>query len=309
MHSEKFTLVFNPVFGTWIIVVCSLIVCHILYRTAHSLQEGQRSIISQTSYAAATILLIVTIAMEWYYYCTLNIPNPDLGIELFYKGIVIIIAIFPILLLIRPACPKGQLCQFLAMIIAAIGSIISIVSLKLFYKNEFIIFANIEFLIVMFFAATLFANSWILYKRRLEEKYIPELTIAFILMGVIVLWILMTEEIYLYWYCKNKFQHSVENWNFLAHMYISVMWALYGAIIMVAGFWKKNVLLRYISLGIFGLLLLKVFILDTSKVESVYRIAAFLATGVTLVAVSYLYQFLKKKGFFDSVLSEKNIKI
>ena len=72
---------------------------------------------------------------------------------------------------------------------------------------------------------------------------------------------------------------------------------------------KKSVALRYISLGIFGLLLLKVFILDTSKVESVYRIAAFLATGVTLVAVSYLYQYLRKKGFFDSVLSDTNNKI
>jgi uncharacterized membrane protein len=62
---------------------------------------------------------------------------------------------------------------------------------------------------------------------------------------------------------------------------------------------------RYISLGFFGLLLLKVFILDMSTVKSVYRIAAFLATGVTLVGVSYLYQCLKKKGFFDAITAEK----
>ncbi len=84
------------------------------------------------------------------------------------------------------------------------------------------------------------------------------------------------------------------------------MWAIYGAALMVAGFWRKSIILRCVSLGIFGLLVLKVFIFDTSKVESVYRIAAFLATGVTLVAVSYLYQFLKKKGFFDTMLSEKS---
>ncbi len=34
--------------------------------------------------------------------------------------------------------------------------------------------------------------------------------------------------------------------------------------------------------------------------------AAFLATGVTLVGVSYLYQFLRKKGFFDSLLVDKS---
>jgi uncharacterized membrane protein len=55
------------------------------------------------------------------------------------------------------------------------------------------------------------------------------------------------------------------------------------------------------------LLLAKVFILDTSTVKSVYRIAAFLATGITLVGVSYLYQYLRKKGFFDAMLAEKSM--
>jgi uncharacterized membrane protein len=41
--------------------------------------------------------------------------------------------------------------------------------------------------------------------------------------------------------------------------------------------------------------------MDMSTVKSVYRIAAFLATGITLVAVSYLYQYLKNHGFFDTL--------
>ncbi len=90
-------------------------------------------------------------------------------------------------------------------------------------------------------------------------------------------------------------------------MYISVMWAIYGAILMTVGFWRKTAILRYISLGLFGLLLAKVFILDMSTVKSVFRIAAFLATGVTLVSVSYLYQYLKNKGFFEVVLAERKL--
>lgn len=89
-------------------------------------------------------------------------------------------------------------------------------------------------------------------------------------------------------------------------MYISIMWAVYGAVLMMVGFWRKNGMLRYIALGLFALLLAKVFIWDTRTVKSVYRIAAFLATGITLVGVSYLYQFLKKKGFFEAMLAEKN---
>ena len=90
-------------------------------------------------------------------------------------------------------------------------------------------------------------------------------------------------------------------------MYISVMWAVYGAALMTVGFWRKNKILRYIAIGLFALLLVKVFILDTKTVKSVYRIAAFLATGVTLVGVSYLYQFLRKKGFFETILDEENV--
>ena len=76
---------------------------------------------------------------------------------------------------------------------------------------------------------------------------------------------------------------------------------------MAVGFWRKSKLLRYIALGLFALLLVKVFIWDTKNVKNVYRIAAFLATGVTLVGVSYLYQFLRKKGFFEAMLGEENI--
>jgi uncharacterized membrane protein len=49
-----------------------------------------------------------------------------------------------------------------------------------------------------------------------------------------------------------------------------------------------------------------VFFLDTSEVKSVYRIAAFLATGVTLLAVSYLYQYVRKKGFFEMLSAGKS---
>jgi uncharacterized membrane protein len=58
---------------------------------------------------------------------------------------------------------------------------------------------------------------------------------------------------------------------------------------------------RYLALGLFALLLAKVFLIDMSNVRSVYRMAAFLATGLTLLGVSYLYQYAKKKGLLDAV--------
>ena len=122
-----------------------------------------------------------------------------------------------------------------------------------------------------------------------------------------MLWIILTQEIYLYWYCKNCFAGPVYNWKFLAQMYISIMWALYGAVLMVIGFWRKIRTLRYISIGLFAILLVKVFLIDTQEIKNIYRVAAFMVTGVTLVGISYLYQYLKKKGFFDALFVDKKL--
>jgi uncharacterized membrane protein len=215
--------------------------------------------------------------------------------------------VFPLLLLVRPVCPRGILCKVAAMILAGAGSIFTMLTFSEFYGRSFVIFANVEFVIVLAFVAALFAAGWLLSREQEDDQYTRNFAIAFALAGIFVLWVLLTEEIYLYWHCRNKFDERIANWSFLSHMYISVMWAVYAAVLMAVGFWRKNRMLRYISLGLFALLLLKVFVLDTSTVKSVYRIAAFFATGITLVAVSYLYQFLRKKGFFEAMLSEKNV--
>jgi len=309
MHTGAFTLVFNPAFGTWCFVAGALLVCHIIYRRTSGLAQEQRLLIAQFLYAAMTLLLMAVLAMEWYWHCDYNIAESAAGNRLFLKGMVLIMTAFPLILLIRPMCPRGIMCRILAMILAAAGSIFTIVAFSEFYSSSFVIFANVDFGMVLVFVAALFTAGWLLSRERQEDRYTRNFAMAFALAGIFVLWVLLTEEIYLYWYCRNRFAEKIPNWRFLSHMYISVMWAFYGAALMMVGFWRKNKILRFISLGLFALLLVKIFLLDTSKVKNVYRIAAFLATGVTLVGVSYLYQFLKKKGFFEAMLSEKSVDI
>ena len=120
-------------------------------------------------------------------------------------------------------------------------------------------------------------------------------------LAIIFLWVVLSEEIYEYWQCRNLYTLPLANWNFIANMWMSVTWAIYGLILLVIGFWQKLKMLRCIGLCVLGVMLLKAFIVDMGSVSTIYRIMAFLATGVTLVGVSYIYQFLKKKGFFDIV--------
>ena len=303
MHTEAFRVVFNPEFGTWCFVIVMLIVCDLLYRKNLELSEDLHEWIPQIFYGTAGLLMFAVVTMEWWWHCDYNLAKSATE-NSFIKGMVIIFTVFPLLFLVRPVCPRGVLAKVLAVILWTVGSVFAMSVFPKFYKDSFIIFANVDFGIVTLFVGGLFVGA-LLLKRAVEEEYNLIFAALFALAGLFVLWVLLTEEIYLYWYCRNRFAERIANWMFLAQMYISVMWAVYGVFLMVAGFWHRNRVLRYLALGLFALLLAKVFIFDTSEVKSVYRITAFLATGITLVGVSYLYQFLKNRGFFEAMLMER----
>jgi uncharacterized membrane protein len=307
MHTSAFQLVFNPAFGTWCFVVAAILVCHIIYRMNTTLADNLQALIVEVLYAAAILTLMAAAIMEWRWHCRYNIPVIAVGRENFIKGMFVIFTAFPLLFLIRPICPRGLPTRISATTLAAVGSIFMLVKFPKICRESFTIFANTGFWIAAIPVAGLFVGAWLLKRQKEEEEHNRVFAAAFGLASIFVLWVLLTEEIYFYWYCLNRFAQPLANWKFLAHMYISVMWAVYGAVLMAIGFWRNIRLLRYVTLGLFAVLLAKVFILDTSTVKSVYRIAAFLATGVTLVGVSYLYQFLKKKGFFETMLADKSV--
>jgi len=297
MHDEAFRLLFNPAFGTWLFVAGVLFVCSVIYRLTSALEQGMREFVAQVYYGLTVLLLASAAAIEWHLHCEYNLVDAN---SCFSKGFILILAATMALFVIRPACPKGPVCRLLATAVAGSGAIFTSMVFTEFHRSGFLVFANVDFGIAFVFVAALFATAFLLRCWAAEDKSDDVFSLFFVLVGIIVLWVLMTEEIYYYWHCRNKYVQAVANWNFLANMYISIMWAVYGVVLMVTGFWRKASMLRYIALGLFALLLAKVFILDMGTVKSVYRIAAFLATGVTLVAVSYLYQFLKKKGFFEA---------
>jgi uncharacterized membrane protein len=308
MHKAAFVLVWNPAFGTWAFVVFTAFICHIFYRTNKWVMEYYRSTISQIVYFAACLLLMLTLSMEWFWHCKYNVTGENIGQTFFINGLMLLFTLFTLSLAARPICPAGLLCKIFAVAGGVGGSIFAIFAFTSVYFDKFIIFANTNFAFAVLFTAGLFASALFLKGAVGQDESDFVFPYIFSIMAIFVLFILISEEIYLYWYCRNRYsEEAVANWEFLANMYMSIAWAIYAALLMITGFWRKKALLRYISLGLFVILLVKVFILDMSTVKSVYRIAAFLATGITLVGISYLYQHLKKKGFFEAVLSDKQL--
>jgi uncharacterized membrane protein len=58
----------------------------------------------------------------------------------------------------------------------------------------------------------------------------------------------------------------------------------------VLGMRRKYPPIRYFAIALFGIALIKVFLVDLETLGGVYRIAGFVVVGLILLVVSFLYQ-------------------
>lgn len=78
--------------------------------------------------------------------------------------------------------------------------------------------------------------------------------------------------------------------NFARDMSYSIAWALFALLLLVIGIRKRLARVRYASLGLLGVTLLKLFLHDLSELDQLYRIAAFIVVAVIAILASFLYQ-------------------
>ena len=70
---------------------------------------------------------------------------------------------------------------------------------------------------------------------------------------------------------------------------ISVLWTLFSIALMLLGFLYQQTWLRLVSLGLFGVTIVKVFLADMAHVSTPFRIVSFVVLGLMLMGASYLY--------------------
>ncbi len=308
LHNRDFSLFANKDFYTVLVFIVAMAICHVIYRFTCEKPDDGRGIVGQFLYGVVGGLGLLAVGAEWYFHCKYNfgeVAKTMLEMPLFVRGVVFILGGTLLFFMVRPICPRGLVVRIFAIIVAAAGSVYTAIAFGLFYDDAFAIFANVEFITAVSFVAALGIAAWLMKRQGTALMGNCNLAVGFSLVGVFVFWVLLTQEIWLYWRCLNQYGAGEPDWRFLAYMYISVAWAVYGAVIMAAGFGLRMRILRYAALGLFAVLLGKVFLIDTSRISPVYRMAAFFATGITLVGVSYLYQFLNKKGFFKPLLVDE----
>ena len=65
------------------------------------------------------------------------------------------------------------------------------------------------------------------------------------------------------------------------------------------GFARRYVFIRRFGLGMAALSVVKLFLVDLASLTEGYRILSYFALGVTLIAISFVYQFFSKRLELD----------
>lgn len=81
--------------------------------------------------------------------------------------------------------------------------------------------------------------------------------------------------------------------HYAYHLSLSVLWALYASLLTGVGIIKRLRGARILGILLLGATVLKVFLVDLSELQTLYRIISFIVLGLLLLAVSYGYNRFK----------------
>ena len=81
---------------------------------------------------------------------------------------------------------------------------------------------------------------------------------------------------------------------------ISILWSLFALGLILRGIAKRERTLRYLGLGLFAVVAWKVFFIDLSRLDQLYRIVAFIVLGILAGCGSFLYLRYQDRFALDS---------
>lgn len=108
----------------------------------------------------------------------------------------------------------------------------------------------------------------------------------------VVLWMTLSYA----WWAQQQQLASLETGEaarrlrWLQQVGLSVLWTVYAAAALGVGFLRDLPVVRYAALGLLGVTIAKVFFVDLSALDAIYRILSFVVLGVVLLAIAYVYQ-------------------
>lgn len=175
----------------------------------------------------------------------------------------------------------------------AVGRILMF-DLPLYVRDPFIPVFNRQAFPPLLVSALLLAGVWksdrYLTSLRQEER--AGIGIAGVA-GTSLLWLILSLECHGYFVSQSMYGGDVEIWRWRAQLALTVFWTMFAIALMLAGFRFDRSRLRWLSMVLFGVTVIKLFVIDMANVQQIYRIVAFFILAMVLGLVARAYQHFR----------------
>jgi len=102
---------------------------------------------------------------------------------------------------------------------------------------------------------------------------------AVIMVGGLSLWLFLTR-----WVC----QHA-------GGFYLTASWSVLALVLFTVGMALRERMYRWLGLGVLAFALGRIVIFDVWKLETLYRILSFMALGIVLLVLGFIYNKYQEK--------------
>ena len=153
--------------------------------------------------------------------------------------------------------------------------------------TSYVVMANARALTGLYVIGMLYVAAWLRHRQAdvAAERRRQERAVLIVAASIITLAVIST-EIMTFW----NLRLAAPDAYVAREMMLSASWVLYAAGLVVIGMRKRYAPIRYFAIVLFGVTLVKIFLVDLETLGGIYRVAGFLVVGLILLVVSFLYQ-------------------
>jgi len=175
----------------------------------------------------------------------------------------------------------------------ALGKLVVWDTSSIAWRTTFTPVFNRYFLSSLFVIVCFFGAAW-LYHRLGDQKevFAPQLKVIAAVVGIIALWFLMSVEVHTFFSMRAASYtewEEIKRERWLGQMALSVLWALYAAVLATIGFVRRSASVRWAALILFAIAIVKAMLVDIAYLQQLYRIIVFFVLGVLLLLVAWAY--------------------
>lgn len=151
----------------------------------------------------------------------------------------------------------------------------------------------------VFVVALTYALAYLHKRYREDTARVSVDVAAFVILASVLTLAVLTTEINANWHVYDTRRTSTfasMSMRFAREMTLSLTWAVYATVLVIVGLMRRYVPIRYFAMAVFAVTIVKVFAVDLSELDRIYRVLSIIGLGITLLVTSYLYQKLSSES-------------